>query len=94
MPDLDVVIDGVATRFSTLMHTGRGLLLDLTSKGHRTGALACPSRLVDQRNATTTADTDLTAVLVRPDGHICWLESAVQPCHSSLHVAIEQWFGD
>jgi hypothetical protein len=86
MPDIDLVIDGAATRLSVLMHTGRGLLLNLTGNGHRIDALDSRSCLIDLRRATT-ADIDLTAVLVRPDGHICWLESGVQPRDSSPHVA-------
>lgn len=37
MPDIDLVVDGVATRLSALMHTGRGLLLDVTGNDYLTG---------------------------------------------------------
>ncbi|HSL08454.1 MAG TPA: FAD-dependent monooxygenase [Pseudonocardiaceae bacterium] len=89
MPDIDLVVDGVATRFSALMHTGRGVLVDFTENGHVTDAL---DDRIDLRRATTT-DIDVTAVLLRPDGHICWLSSAAQRRDPSLHAAIEQWFG-
>jgi hypothetical protein len=49
------------------------------------------------RRAITTPDIAITAVLLRPDGHICWLTSAAQPqwCDpggTGLHAAIERWF--
>jgi 2-polyprenyl-6-methoxyphenol hydroxylase-like FAD-dependent oxidoreductase len=90
MPDIDLVIDGVATRFSALMHTGRGVLVDLAGNGHFTDAL---DGRIDLRRATTSPDIDVTAALLRPDGHICWLRSAAQRCDPNLHAAIEQWFG-
>ncbi|MGH3997504.1 MAG: FAD-dependent monooxygenase [Pseudonocardiaceae bacterium] len=93
MPDIDLVIDGVATRFSALMHAGRSLLLDFTDDDHLADALDGRNRRIDLRRATATADIDVTAVLLRPDGHICWLTSATKRCEPdiSLRAAIEQW---
>ncbi len=89
MPDIDLVIDGVATQLSALMHTGRGVLLDLTSKDHLTDALAGHDSLIDVCRVTTIIDIDVTAVLLRPDGHICWLTSAAQRREpSSSHRAV------
>jgi 2-polyprenyl-6-methoxyphenol hydroxylase-like FAD-dependent oxidoreductase len=90
MPDIDLVIGGVTTRLSALMHTGRGLLVHLTGNDHLTDAR---NGHIDLRRAATTTDIDVTAALLRPDGHICWLRSATQQGAPSLHAAIEQWFG-
>jgi ectoine hydroxylase-related dioxygenase (phytanoyl-CoA dioxygenase family) len=77
------------------MHTGRGLLLDLTGNDHLTDTLDRHDSFIDACRATTTADIDVTAVLLRPDGHICWLATAAQrrdPAGTRLHTAIKQWF--
>ncbi|MGH3882589.1 MAG: FAD-dependent monooxygenase [Pseudonocardiaceae bacterium] len=95
MPDIDLVVDGVATRLSALMHTGRGLLLDVTGNDYLTGSPNRHDSLIDVCRATTAVDIDVTAALLRPDGHICWLTSATQRCDpasADLHAAIEQWF--
>jgi 2-polyprenyl-6-methoxyphenol hydroxylase-like FAD-dependent oxidoreductase len=95
MPDIDLVLDGVVTRLSVLMHTGRGLLLDLTGNDHLADALDDHTSRIDLRCATTTTTIDVTAVLLRPDGHICWLTSAEQwreLAGAGFHAAIEQWF--
>ncbi|MGH3812239.1 MAG: FAD-dependent monooxygenase, partial [Pseudonocardiaceae bacterium] len=95
MPDIALVVGGVATRLSALMHTGRGMLLDLTGNDYLTGSLNRHDSLIDVCRATTTVDIDVTAALLRPDGHICWLTSATQrrdPASADLHAAIEQWF--
>ncbi|MGH3799457.1 MAG: FAD-dependent monooxygenase, partial [Pseudonocardiaceae bacterium] len=93
MPDIDLIIDGVATRLSALMHTGRSLLLDLTGDDHLADALDGRDSRIDLRRATTTTNLDVTAVLLRPDGHICWLTSATQRREpsNSLRAAIEYW---
>ncbi|MGH3936094.1 MAG: FAD-dependent monooxygenase [Pseudonocardiaceae bacterium] len=90
MPDIDLVVGGVATRFSALMHAGRSLLLDFTGNDHLADAV---DGRIDLRQATTTADIDITAALLRPDGHICWLTSATKQGEpsASLRAAIEKW---
>ncbi len=43
MPDVDLVVDGVATRLSALMHTGRDLL-HLTGDNHVAAVRRAPER--------------------------------------------------
>jgi 2-polyprenyl-6-methoxyphenol hydroxylase-like FAD-dependent oxidoreductase len=95
MPDIDLVIDGVTTRLSALMHSGHGLFVDLTGDDHLADARDEWDGLIDLCHATTTTEIDLTAVLVRPDGHICWLSSIARPrdrAGTELRAAMEQWF--
>ncbi|MGH3874081.1 MAG: FAD-dependent monooxygenase [Pseudonocardiaceae bacterium] len=91
MPDLDLVVDGVATRLSALMHAGRSVLLDLTGNDHLAEALDDRDSRIDLRRATTTTDVDVNAVLLRPDGHVCWLTSAAQRREHRLRAALERW---
>lgn len=90
MPDIDLVVGGVATRFSALMHAGSSLLLDFTGDSHLADTV---NGRIDLLGATTTADIDITAALLRPDGHICWLTSATKRGEpsTSLRTAIELW---
>ena len=71
-------------RLYGLMHAGRGLLLD------RTGRLSVPGwadrvdHVVD-----TSAELDVPAVLLRPDGHVAW----VGEDRRELLDHLARWFG-
>ncbi len=90
MPDIDLMIDGVPTPMSALMHTGRGLLLDLTGDAHLAEALG-DHHGIDLRRATPGEHIDVAAVLVRPDGHICWISPTGDM--AGFETALRHWFG-
>ncbi|GAB3880811.1 hypothetical protein GCM10029964_035840 [Kibdelosporangium lantanae] len=71
-------LDGLAE----LTRTARPLLLD------RAGTLT--SDKVDV--VTTKADTDITAMLIRPDGYVAWASSDPLPDREELTRAIDRWF--
>ncbi|MBR0780461.1 FAD-dependent monooxygenase [Bradyrhizobium iriomotense] len=97
MPDLDLTIEGRPQRLFTLLHSGRGLLLnlgkpdiiDITPWADRVrliragydGAWELPA--IGQVVAPKT-------VLVRPDGHVAWIGDESQ---SGLAEAMTRWFG-
>jgi len=76
-----------------LLRSARGVLLDLSggSAGyaeHR--ALAAKwARRVDVVAATASEDTEIEAVLLRPDGHIAWIDDLAE-----LDATLHRWFGD
>lgn len=86
MPDLDLLTDDGATRLSALMHDGRGVLLQLDN-------LTPSMRGWDDRVRHVTAKAadgiDADAVLIRPDGHVCW----ASPNPTGLTGALNRWFG-
>ncbi|WFU27712.1 FAD-dependent monooxygenase [Bradyrhizobium sp. CB1717] len=97
MPDLDLTIEGRSLRLFTLLHGGRGLLLnfgeapdpDIAPWADRVslvragydGAWELPA--VGQVLAPKT-------VLVRPDGHVAWIGDESR---SGLADALTTWFG-
>jgi hypothetical protein len=93
-PDLTLDTGDGLTRVSALLRSGHGLLLEL-------GAAAAPdslpprvdrvvARVVDSEIGTALGATaDVDRVLVRPDGHVCWVGSGP---HASPTVALPRWF--
>lgn len=97
MPDLDLMVDGQKLRLFTLLHSARGLLLNL---GRRGGIDIAPWA---DRIALVDADCDGAwelpaigqvaapkAVLVRPDGHVAWVGDENR---FELAEALTTWFG-
>ncbi|MFJ7072119.1 FAD-dependent monooxygenase [Streptomyces sp. NPDC098781] len=78
VPDTDLITETGAVRLSSLFRSGHAVLLDLT----RTlpADLPLPPR-VDLVHAESSDDLGATALLVRPDGYICWAtdDSAPRP---------------
>jgi 2-polyprenyl-6-methoxyphenol hydroxylase-like FAD-dependent oxidoreductase len=97
MPDLDVVTADGPLRVFTLLHDARPVLLnfdepggvDLTQWTDRV-------RMVDAGYVgpwelpVLGAVTAPTAVLIRPDGYVCWVGDLTEP---GLRDALTTWFG-
>ncbi|MGE0877486.1 MAG: FAD-dependent monooxygenase [Acidimicrobiia bacterium] len=100
MPDLDLVVDGHATRVYELLRGAKAVLLALRSMP---GAVDV-SRWVDRVDVVdaggsvgSTCELPLIgtidlppAVLIRPDGHVAWTGRFTD---ASLPDALTQWFG-
>lgn len=85
MPDADLVTDAGPTRLSTLFGAGHAVLLDLA--GAVPTDLGLPPR-VDLVRATCTDDLGAAALLVRPDGYICWATDGSAAHDDTLLAAI------
>ncbi|WP_327071253.1 FAD-dependent monooxygenase [Kitasatospora sp. NBC_01302] len=88
-PDLDLTGAQGPVRLHALLRAGRGLLLD-PSGGSDLAAVARGWKDRVDRVPTSTA-TD--ALLIRPDGHVCWAAARPYPSEP-LAGALRRWFGE
>ncbi|MBS2532670.1 FAD-dependent monooxygenase [Catenulispora sp. NF23] len=92
-PNLALATDTGATDLATFLTPGRALLLDLAEgSGISESARGWEDR-VDVVRATCPEHPELRAVLVRPDGHIAWLQTTVHDHTDGIRQALERWFG-
>jgi 3-(3-hydroxy-phenyl)propionate hydroxylase len=97
MPDLDLVTENGSLRVFSLLHAARPVLLDLGEPGaFDITPWADRVQLVDAKYVgpwelpALGPVTAPTAVLVRPDGYVAWVEDLTQP---GLADALTTWFG-
>jgi hypothetical protein len=102
LPDLEVTVDGAPVRTSVLLRTGKGLLL---TSDDREAATAKP--WADRVDAVRTPalpqvmGAAVDALLVRPDGYICWARPTrngtesqdAAPAQNALADSLHRWFG-
>lgn len=97
IPDLDVDTAVGPTRVYALLHEAKPMLLNFAAAGRiDISAWADRVRTVDARFTGTWELPVLgkvaapTAVLVRPDGHVAWVEDGTE---ETLTDALTRWFG-
>ncbi|MFE2323442.1 FAD-dependent monooxygenase [Streptomyces sp. NPDC059385] len=87
MPDLDLVVAGdERVRFSDLTRTGRAVLLNL-SDAPLAAAAPWNDRVTHVRARVESGAIDAEAVLVRPDGYVCWAGG------TGLTETLTRWLG-
>jgi 2-polyprenyl-6-methoxyphenol hydroxylase-like FAD-dependent oxidoreductase len=84
-PDLDLHTPGGTIRLAELVRKARPLLIDLTEHGEL--------RVDGVETIRATADTDVTALLLRPDSYVAWASTDPHPDMTDLRDAANQWFG-
>lgn len=92
-PDLEFD-DG--TRLGDLLHDGSGLLLDLANNESLRTLSAPYAGRVKYVSTATKTPSDLTALLIRPDGFVVWVATNNQHPGSDpeADLPLTQWFGD
>ncbi|GAA4494403.1 FAD-dependent monooxygenase [Actinoallomurus oryzae] len=87
MRDADLLTDAGPTRVSALFGDGHAVLLDLA--GIVPSGLRPPSG-VDAVRAESATDLGAAALLVRPDGYVCWAADDAATCDATLPAAIDR----
>lgn len=94
LPDVEVTAPAGPTRVARLLRTGRGVLLDLGAGTPVPAGWADRVDVVpagyDPASSTLGPVEVPAAVLVRPDGHVCWTATAGD---AGLVDALTRWFG-
>ena len=91
LPDLDT---GTG-RLAELLRPGRGLLLEYGTDRLAAAAAGWLGR-VEHHTVQTPLPAQVSAVLVRPDGHVCWSghdQTGNAAPSQGLEAALRHWFG-
>lgn len=84
-PDLDLRTSAGTVRLAELVRTARPLLIDLTGSGDL--------RADGVEVVRAEADTDVTALLLRPDSYVAWASDDARPDQDELRQVAARWFG-
>jgi len=93
-PNLALETARGSCKLSSLLHSGRGVLLDLDDQPELRDTASRWSDRVEIVNAVSRDSQELGGILLRPDGHAAWiipLETSA-PCRG-LKEALAKWFG-
>ena len=100
MPDLDLVTAEGALRVFTLLRDARPVLLNLGTPGDiDIAGWAGRVKVIDAtydggwQLPAVGEVTSPTALLIRPDGYVAWVEGGVEPPSTALSTALATWFG-
>jgi 2-polyprenyl-6-methoxyphenol hydroxylase-like FAD-dependent oxidoreductase len=80
------------TRLGTLLHDGKGILLDLAQSEELSALGQTHKARLRYVSAKAKDSKGLTAVLVRPDGFVAWATES-EPDLSAAEQSIARWFG-
>ncbi|PZS25680.1 MAG: oxidoreductase [Pseudonocardiales bacterium] len=96
LPHGDVLTGGNRTTTGELLRPARGVLLDLAKDADGHDRIRATAQSWRHRVDTVPVKVDgsaalsgLTAALIRPDGHVAWLD----PSPEELEPALRRWFG-
>ncbi len=96
-PNLALHTEGATTRVAQLMHTGKGVFLDLVGRPALHDVAANWADRVDAAMARCyVGPANLDALVVRPDGYVAWVatsDDGDEESQRALRAALEKWFG-
>ena len=94
MVDVKLSVDGGVRWFSELLHDGRGALVTMDERYAEAARRWLPRITVTE--VAELPEVGAQAVLVRPDGYVCWVaeeNGSAEDALRRLLVALTDWFG-
>ncbi|WP_254885742.1 FAD-dependent monooxygenase [Streptomyces sp. NA02950] len=91
LPDAELSVAGKQTRLSDLFEAGHAVLLDLA--GVVPAEARLPERVDLVRARHNGMGPDAGALLIRPDGYVCWAADDAETCRTGLPAAIAEHLG-
>ncbi|MEV4114977.1 FAD-dependent monooxygenase [Nonomuraea sp. NPDC049695] len=88
VPEFDVTVGGQRRRAHSLLSSGRGVLLDFTGSGRFAAHASLWDDRVDHLRAVPHDNIPAAAMLIRPDGYVCWTSGLGHVGHG-----LRAWFG-
>ncbi|GAA2387921.1 FAD-dependent monooxygenase [Dactylosporangium salmoneum] len=92
VPHVSVETAAGPVEVASTLHTGRGVVLDLTGGKAPFGDLSGWAGRVDVVTARPSDELGAAVVLVRPDGFVAWADATGDDAEG-LRLAITHWFG-
>jgi 2-polyprenyl-6-methoxyphenol hydroxylase-like FAD-dependent oxidoreductase len=102
VPDVSIHCDGSTSRIYNLLHPAKAVLLDLSASEQLCAAVSGWKGSVEVVKASCSSDpwevpgagaiSVPTALLIRPDGYVCWVNDADRDL-SLLHDSLTTWCG-
>ncbi|MBL1095431.1 FAD-dependent oxidoreductase [Streptomyces coffeae] len=92
LPDAELSAPAGPIRLSGLFEAGHAVLLDLA--GVVPEEMRLPERVDLVRARPEGAGPEAGALLIRPDGYVCWAADDVETCRTTLLPALSAHFGE
>jgi 2-polyprenyl-6-methoxyphenol hydroxylase-like FAD-dependent oxidoreductase len=97
LPDIPLATATEQTTLASLLHAGRGVLLDLSEGAAAAEAVSGWADRIDTVYAKPTPEIDATGLLLRPDGRVAWAAAEATGGDNwaqGLQAALGMWFGE
>ena len=97
LPDIALATATEQTTLASLLHAGRGVLLDLSEGAAAVEAVSSWADRVDTVAAKPTSEIGATGLLLRPDGRVAWAAAEATGGDNwaqGVQAALRMWFGE
>jgi 2-polyprenyl-6-methoxyphenol hydroxylase-like FAD-dependent oxidoreductase len=94
LPDISLVTTTEQTTLTSLLRSGRGVLLDMSEGAAAAKAISGWTDRVETVDAKPASEIAATGLLLRPDGRVAWAATEHDDWDRGLRSALRMWFGE